>query len=544
MTSTNRDLNTRRQLRLGVFLLLFVLGRSINGSPSTYLRKKKLEDIFSSSEFGRETQKSTGSQEAVMNSRKMDRKMQKEKKRHIFTLVVDGLEEEFTLETSLGTRVLEETDTTRKAVYSLTAYPTLSPSLVSDPTNSARYYPEVKDPYYPPPEPYYPPPEPQIPQTTPPTTPPTAPLTIPPTNPPALSPITSLPSAGLIISIIPTDSKTTESPSNITTPTNVPSTNISSTDIPTTAPFVTNTTASTVAPSIEVPTSGSPTSGSPITGPDTTVPTTIPGTTPPPSPPLTPGPTPPPSPPVSPGPMPPPSPPPSPGPTIPPSPPPTPSPTLPPSPGPTPPPSPPPTPPTTTMAPTTSEATVLTLQDTPGVCSGPINGIGCASVDPDTNMAGGNPNDIVNCFDVNEFDITVPFFLDTVRFWIGDSKVAVPPSLGIKVFAGTVADGPMDDVVLYSQEITTGFAAGENSADLDMDLMIFQDQFCVGISSTAADGGLRIQTDTTGRMDDASYLKSPACGIEEFRSLSDSGLMDDFCIEALVSKNGSRRRYR
>jgi len=494
MTGTNKDLNTRRQLRLGVFLLLFVLlnGSSINGSPSTYLRKKRLEGILPSSEFGRQTQKSTGSQEIVMNSRKIERRMEKEGNRRIFTLVVDGLEEEFTLETSLDTRALEETDMTGKAVHSLPASPTPSPSPASYPTNSARYYPEVKDPY--------PPPEPQVPQTT----PPIDPRTTPPTNPPTPSPITSPPSASLSsISMVPTFSKTTESPSNITTPTIVPSTNTSSTDIPTAAPSITNTTSSTVAPSVEVLPSGGPTSGSPTTKPDTTVPTTGPGTITPTSKPATTAPT------TSPD-------------TI--------TPTT--------------KPVTTTTAPTTSEATVLTLQDIAGVCSGPVNGIGCASIDPNTNMAGGNPNDIVNCFDVNEFDITIPFFLDTVRFWIGDSNVAVPTSLGMKVFAGTVADGPMEGVVLYSQDITTGYAAGENSADLDMDLMIFQDQFCVGISSTATDSGLRIQTDTTGRMDEASYLKSPACGIEKFQSLSDAGLMDDFCIEALVSKNGSRRRRR
>jgi hypothetical protein len=192
--------------------------------------------------------------------------------------------------------------------------------------------------------------------------------------------------------------------------------------------------------------------------------------------------------------------------------------------------------------PLTLGATVLSFQDVPGVCNGPANGVGCASVDPNTEMAGGNPNDIVNCFNIDQFDVSIPFQLETVRFWIGESA-ALPTDLKINVFAGTSADGPMDGVMLYTEELF-GYTFGENTADLGMDLMIFQEEFCVGISSTDANSGLRIQTDITGEMNDASYLKSPACGIEQFQSLTDAGLMNDFCIEALVSNIESRRRRR
>ncbi|OEU19342.1 hypothetical protein FRACYDRAFT_235389 [Fragilariopsis cylindrus CCMP1102] len=189
-----------------------------------------------------------------------------------------------------------------------------------------------------------------------------------------------------------------------------------------------------------------------------------------------------------------------------------------------------------------SGATVLSFQDVPGVCNGPTNGIGCASVDPDTETVGGNPNDIVNCFNIDLFDVSIPFQIESVRFWIGESA-AVPTDLKINVFAGNAADGPMESVLLYTEEVF-GYTFGENTADLSMDLMIFQEEFCVGISSTDANSGLRIQTDNKNEVNDGSYLKSPACGIEQFQSLTDVGLTNDFCIEALVSNIESRRRRR
>merc|ERR1711865_262078 len=101
----------------------------------------------------------------------------------------------------------------------------------------------------------------------------------------------------------------------------------------------------------------------------------------------------------------------------------------------------------------------------------------------------------------------------------------------------------MENIILYSQDLS-GYAMGENSVNLDTDLLVFQEQFCVGVASIATDGGLRIRTDVTGRMDEASYLKAPACGIDEFRSLNDVDLMNDFCIEVLVSNVEGRRRRR
>ena len=188
------------------------------------------------------------------------------------------------------------------------------------------------------------------------------------------------------------------------------------------------------------------------------------------------------------------------------------------------------------------ESAVLTFQEIPGVCNGPVNGVGCASVDPDTNEPGGNPNAIVNCFNINEFEVTIPLQLESIRFWIGESA-ALPPDLRINVYAGTQANGPMDNIILYSEELF-GYVLGENLVDLDTPLLVFQEQFCVGVASIAPDGGLRIKTDVSGEMDDGSYLKASACGINEFQSLNDVGLMNDFCIEAFVSNNELRRRRR
>lgn len=188
------------------------------------------------------------------------------------------------------------------------------------------------------------------------------------------------------------------------------------------------------------------------------------------------------------------------------------------------------------------ESAVLTFQEIPGVCNGPVNGVGCASVDPDTNEPGGNPNAIVNCFNINEFEVTIPLQLESIRFWIGESA-ALPPDLRINVYAGTQANGPMDNIILYSEELS-GYVLGENLVDLDTPLLVFQEQFCVGVASIAPDGGLRIKTDVSGEMDDGSYLKASACGINEFQSLNDVGLMNDFCIEAFVSNNELRRRRR
>eukprot|EP00534_Pseudo-nitzschia_fraudulenta_P005401 CAMPEP_0201190818 /NCGR_PEP_ID=MMETSP0851-20130426/140996_1 /ASSEMBLY_ACC=CAM_ASM_000631 /TAXON_ID=183588 /ORGANISM="Pseudo-nitzschia fraudulenta, Strain WWA7" /LENGTH=225 /DNA_ID=CAMNT_0047476863 /DNA_START=128 /DNA_END=805 /DNA_ORIENTATION=- len=180
-----------------------------------------------------------------------------------------------------------------------------------------------------------------------------------------------------------------------------------------------------------------------------------------------------------------------------------------------------------------SDSVVLTFQSIPGVCRGPTNGIGCAS-DPSDGLSG-NPNHLANCFDVAEFGVTVPFELDAIRFWIGDSSPP-PPDLQLNIWPGSPLFGPISNVMLYSQELS-GYVPGENIFETDMDVIIFQNSFCIGLTSQTLDAGLRIQTDDSGQMmvDGGSYLRSPTCGVPEFISLEEAGLTNDFCIEALVT---------
>jgi hypothetical protein len=173
---------------------------------------------------------------------------------------------------------------------------------------------------------------------------------------------------------------------------------------------------------------------------------------------------------------------------------------------------------------------VLSVQQQAGVCSGPSNGVGCASESEE--MQGGNPNDIVNCFSVENVGLSPPFQLTTVRFWLGDSTVP-PADLSIQVWAGTVAYGPTT-TNLYSQALN-GFVPGENSVQLDETLLILEAEFCVGVQSASIEDGLRIQTDG-GQSDRASYLMSPRCGLPEFKSLGDIAGPGDFCIEAMVTE--------
>mmetsp|Transcript_1006 Transcript_1006/g.2322 ORF Transcript_1006/g.2322 Transcript_1006/m.2322 type:complete len:441 (-) Transcript_1006:163-1485(-) len=181
----------------------------------------------------------------------------------------------------------------------------------------------------------------------------------------------------------------------------------------------------------------------------------------------------------------------------------------------------------------TPNLSILTYQDVRGICSGSTNGIGCASEDPNEQLSG-NPNEIVNCYNVTEFDIGIPFQIDAVRVWIGDSSPP-PPDLQLNVFAGTKENGPTNDIILYSQQLF-GYTAGENTFAISMDVMIFQTNFCVGVTSRSTNSGLRIQTDGSGEDNEASYLRSPECGIVNFMSLTNVGLVENaFCIEALVS---------
>lgn len=176
-----------------------------------------------------------------------------------------------------------------------------------------------------------------------------------------------------------------------------------------------------------------------------------------------------------------------------------------------------------------SEDRILSVQEKVGVCSGPSNGVGCASESQE--VQGGNPNDIVNCFDVTSVGLTAPFQLTAVRFWVGDSSLP-PADLSIQVWEGFIASGPTNN--LYSQ-LLTGYVPGENTAQLSATLLIFEVEFCVGVKSESLTGGLRVQTDG-GSSDRASYLMSPRCGLPEFKALGDIAGPGDFCIEAFVKE--------
>jgi hypothetical protein len=151
-------------------------------------------------------------------------------------------------------------------------------------------------------------------------------------------------------------------------------------------------------------------------------------------------------------------------------------------------------------------------------------------------MQGGNPNDVVNCFDVSTVGLGAPFQLTAVRFWMGDSTLP-PADLSIQVWEGSVATGP-SETNIYSQELV-GFVSGENTAAVTTTLLIFDQQFCVGVKSASMTDGLRMQTDG-GATDSASYLKSPRCGLPEFKSLNEIAGPGDFCIEAFVTAPSSR----
>lgn len=186
-----------------------------------------------------------------------------------------------------------------------------------------------------------------------------------------------------------------------------------------------------------------------------------------------------------------------------------------------------------TSGPTGEEnSAVLTYQNVAGICGGPLNGIGCANEDPEDPPAG-NPNDIVNCYDTAMFGVSVPFSLTAVRVWIGDSTV-LTPDLQVNVWAGDDGSGgPVENRLLYSEE-QFGYTFGENTFELNMGRMIFQRNFCVGVTARSTNAGLRIMFDEGG-FGESSFLRSPECGIENFISLFEAGLENDFCIEALVS---------
>ena len=189
--------------------------------------------------------------------------------------------------------------------------------------------------------------------------------------------------------------------------------------------------------------------------------------------------------------------------------------------------------PTDTGRPTLDpNAFILSLQEVPGICGGPVNGIGCANENPEDDPAG-NPNDIVNCYNAEIAGVETPFSLNAIRVWIGDSTV-LTPDLQVNVWVGNVnGTGPISNRLLYSEE-RFGYTFGENTFELNMGRLIFQANFCVGVTARSSNAGLRVMTDISGD-GDSSYLRSPECGLENFTSLLDAGLQNDFCIEALVS---------
>ena len=174
----------------------------------------------------------------------------------------------------------------------------------------------------------------------------------------------------------------------------------------------------------------------------------------------------------------------------------------------------------------------MTYQEVVGTCNGPANGIGCSTEDPNNDAPSGNPNDIVNCFNVTNFGVSVPFRLDFVRFWIGDSATLVP-DLQLNIWVGNTEVGPIANRLIYSEELF-GFTVGENLFDVRMGARIRQSDVCIGITSRSTNAGLRVQAETPG-LGENSFLRSPECGIVDFTSLSDLNLNLDFCIEALVS---------
>jgi hypothetical protein len=171
---------------------------------------------------------------------------------------------------------------------------------------------------------------------------------------------------------------------------------------------------------------------------------------------------------------------------------------------------------------------ILSLQASFGVCAvNSTNGIGCART---SSGAAGNPNDIVNCFDVKALGGSAPFSLDAVRFWIGTS-VALPADLLVR--AWTSVDG-RPGTVLHEQALV-GFLPGMNMFNLTNPPEIQSDTFCVGVASEDTSSGLRIQNEADLGGGFQSFILSPRCGVDEFQTLSNLTFSGSFCIEAFVS---------
>mmetsp|Transcript_11483 Transcript_11483/g.27456 ORF Transcript_11483/g.27456 Transcript_11483/m.27456 type:complete len:636 (+) Transcript_11483:452-2359(+) len=202
---------------------------------------------------------------------------------------------------------------------------------------------------------------------------------------------------------------------------------------------------------------------------------------------------------------------------------------------------------------------VLTYQNEPGVCSGSASGIGCAGEASGSDM-GGNPNTLLNCYDVTSFTIvddeSDPTAEDTnsstivelkeVTFWIGESS-DLPRDLSVRVWDsvdGTIGSGPNN--LLFEQDVLD-YSAGKNTIFLDVatgdDSLIPENGVvCVGVYSESVEDGLRIQTESPPADDSGapvdpvgSFLMTPSCGLTDFTSLSDLTVRGGLCIEAIVS---------
>ena len=182
---------------------------------------------------------------------------------------------------------------------------------------------------------------------------------------------------------------------------------------------------------------------------------------------------------------------------------------------------------------------ILSYQNVTGVCAGATDGIGCADIDGTGTQ--GNPNDIVNCFDVTEFvGGPEPFFIDGVRFWIGES-IPLPTDLSIRIWEGSPDGGPtMGELPLVQQPLdmdSIGF--GANTVELNEPFQLNTTGICVGAFSEDPMEGLRIRTEPLEGGGDNSFIRAPSCSINDFTPLGMiTAIMQNYCIEAFVSFGG------
>jgi len=170
-------------------------------------------------------------------------------------------------------------------------------------------------------------------------------------------------------------------------------------------------------------------------------------------------------------------------------------------------------------------STTLSLQNEVGICQADVNGVGCAAVEADG--TGGNPNDLVNCFNITDFGGTTPYFIDSVRFWLPDT-IPLPLDLSVTVW-NNGGNGPIGSPI-YREEVF-GFAPGENFFPLsptEFDASLI----CIGLFSGTATSGLRVLTEPGDG--DQSFVLAPACNVLQFCPLEQVAPQFDFCIEASI----------